>query len=83
MNAGHAPPVGREARLELVGIGETARLQRLADGDGQLGLAVFLMGERQQGDREPAGTPFAEPLQGRLEAVLTTAQKRVNSLVSG
>ena len=68
MYAGHAPPIRREARLERVGIGETARLQRRVDGGGELGLAVRLMGERQEGDREPAGLAVAHPLQGPLEA---------------
>ena len=68
VDAGHLAPVRREARLELDGIGEPAGLERAVDLRGQFGLAVLLMGKRQQGDGEPAGLALGQSLQGPLEA---------------
>ena len=65
---GHLGRVRREARLEPVGVGEPPGLQRAVDLRGQLGFAVLLVGQRQEGDREPTGLALGEPLQGSLEA---------------
>jgi len=61
-------PGRREAGLEFVEVGEPVGLERPIDGVGEIGLAVLLMGERQEGDREPAGAALVLLLQSLLEA---------------